>query len=98
MIQITIGTVMTRWAMTCGTSVPMQPEPLEQQEQRDQVGQARRHAGDEHDDGRLASPHAGDAVAGRHADQRARAPVAAPVTIRLLTKNRPKRFDSNTPV
>ncbi|MNS61435.1 hypothetical protein D3C72_944640 [compost metagenome] len=45
-----------------------QVQPLEQQEQRNEEGEAGRHAGDHDDDSRLFRLQPGDAVTGRHAD------------------------------
>lgn len=44
---------------------------LEQQEERDQIGQRRRHPRDQDQDREFVRLAAGDAVAGRHADQQA---------------------------
>ena len=45
-----------------------QVQPLEQQEQRNEEGEAGRHAGDHDDDRRLFRLQPGDAITGGHAD------------------------------
>ncbi len=64
-----IGTVMTRCVMTSAVSVLLRRRELEDGEQGDQVGQRRRHSGDEDQDREFLRIGARDAVARRHADQ-----------------------------
>ena len=70
MMYTMIGTVMTRCVMTRAVSVLLRPEELEDGEERDQVGQGRRHPRDQDQHGQLAP------AAGRCRSRRARRPRA----------------------
>ena len=69
MIQTMIGMVMTRWVIMQRRDGAHEAQPLERHEERDEVGQRRRHAGDQDQDRELGRLRPRDAVAGRHADQ-----------------------------
>ena len=68
-IQTTIGSVITMWVMRDRPHRADQPQHLEQGEQRDQVGQARRHAAQQQHGREPVGLRLGDAVARRHAEQ-----------------------------